>query len=139
MAYSKKNIYIYIYIFQTSRPVQVIFKTDKLDYHWSPRIFFLGLVNHHSEVEWDHPFNTSANFSQFLTPTSQPLTVFSLLSVGKFGKFLTPSPLKNANVLNGWSQSELAQFFSHSFSFSDRVANKSSNQIAEYIVIDSNI
>ena len=37
-----------------------------------------------------------------------PLTVgsFLLLSVGKFGKFLTPPPLKNADVLNEWSLSK---------------------------------
>ena len=29
-----------------------------------------------------------------------------VLSVGKFGKCLTPPPLKNANVLNGWSLSK---------------------------------
>ena len=28
---------------------------------------------------------------------------FLLLSVGKFGKFLTPPPLENADVLDGWS------------------------------------
>ena len=28
---------------------------------------------------------------------------FLLLSVGKFGKFLTPPPLENGDVLNGWS------------------------------------
>ena len=28
---------------------------------------------------------------------------FLLLSVGKFCKFLTPPPLQNENVLNGWS------------------------------------
>ena len=28
---------------------------------------------------------------------------FLLLSVGKFGKFLTPPSLKNADDLNGWS------------------------------------
>ena len=30
---------------------------------------------------------------------------FLILSVGKFGKFLIPLPLKNADVLNGWSLS----------------------------------
>ena len=28
---------------------------------------------------------------------------FIVLSVGKFGKFLTPPPLRHADVLNGWS------------------------------------
>ena len=28
---------------------------------------------------------------------------FLVLSVGKFGKFLTPPPLEHADVLNGWS------------------------------------
>jgi hypothetical protein len=28
---------------------------------------------------------------------------FYVLSVGKFGKFLTPPPLRHADVLNGWS------------------------------------
>ena len=48
----------------------------------------------------DHPFKTSANYSQFLPPASPTVGSFLLLSVGKFGKFLTPSPLKNADVLN---------------------------------------
>ena len=39
----------------------------------------------------DHPFKTSANFSRFLTPTT--VGSFLLLSVGKFGKILTPPPL----------------------------------------------
>ena len=32
---------------------------------------------------------------------------FLLLSVGKFGKFLTPPPLRHADVLNGWSLSQI--------------------------------
>ena len=40
-------------------------------------------------------------------PHPPPVGSFLLLSVGKFGQFLTPPPgapsLKNADVLNGWS------------------------------------
>ena len=55
----------------------------------------------------DHPFKTSANFHTFLTPTPIPSAVFLVLSVGKFGKFLTPPLLEHADVLNGWSQRKL--------------------------------
>ena len=54
--------------------------------------------------ERDHPFKTSANIYTFLTPTPLQSAVFLVLSVGKFGKFLTPPPLEHADVLNGWSQ-----------------------------------
>ena len=43
---------------------------------------------------------------QFFTifdPYPPPSAVFLLLSIGKFGEILTPSPLKNADVLHGWS------------------------------------
>ena len=43
---------------------------------------------------------------QFFTifyPYSPPVGSFLLLSIGKFGQFFTPLPLKNADVLNGWS------------------------------------
>ena len=45
----------------------------------------------------DHPFMTSANFHDFLL---RPPSIGSLLllSFGKFGQFLTPSPLKNADL-----------------------------------------
>ena len=52
-----------------------------------------------------HPFKTSANFSRFLIPTLPTVSSILLQSGGKFGKFLTPSPLNNADVLNGWSLS----------------------------------
>ena len=67
---------------------------------WSiPSSFILNLL---IILFRDHPFKTSANFSHFWP---LPLTVgsFLLLSVGQFGKFLTPPPLKNADILNGWS------------------------------------
>ena len=46
----------------------------------------------------DRPFKTSV-FDHY------PLlsAVFLLLSVGKFGRILTPHPLKKTEVLNGWS------------------------------------
>ena len=53
----------------------------------------------------DPPFKTSANFSRFLIPTLPTVSSILLQSGGKFGKFLTPSPLNNADVLNGWSLS----------------------------------
>ena len=49
----------------------------------------------------DHPFKTSANLPDFLTP---PVGSFLLLSVHKFDKFLTSPPLTNADVLNGWAK-----------------------------------
>ena len=36
-------------------------------------------------------------------PLPPPVGSFLLLSVGKFGQFLTPPPIRNADVLNGWS------------------------------------
>ena len=50
----------------------------------------------------DHPFQTSANFHDFW-PLPPSVGSFLLLSVGKFGQFLTPPSLRNADVLNGWS------------------------------------
>ena len=50
----------------------------------------------------DHPFETSANFHDFW-PLPSSVGSFLLLFIGKYGKFLTPPPLKNADVLNGWS------------------------------------
>ena len=49
-------------------------------------------------------------FSRFFD--TYPFTVgsFLLLSVGKFGKFLTPPFLKNADVLNGWSLCSIHYF-----------------------------
>ena len=38
-----------------------------------------------------------------------PVGSFLLLSIGQFCKFLTPPPLKNADVLNGWSLGDLAK------------------------------
>ena len=49
---------------------------------------------------WDHPFKTSANFTNFWP---LPPYRFLVLSVGKFVQFLTPPPLWHADVLNGWS------------------------------------
>ena len=49
----------------------------------------------------DHPFKTSANLPNFLTPPP-PFGSFLLLFVGKFGKLLTHSPLKNADDFYGW-------------------------------------
>ena len=40
-------------------------------------------------------------------PYPPPVGSFLLLSVSKIGKFLTPPPLKNADILNGWSQNEI--------------------------------
>ena len=40
----------------------------------------------------DHPFLDVGKFSRFLTPTPRTVGSFLLLSIGKFGKFLTPSP-----------------------------------------------
>ena len=46
------------------------------------------------------------NFWPLFPPPSAG--IFLLLSIGKFGKFLTPSPpLKHADILNGWSLSLL--------------------------------
>ena len=56
----------------------------------------------------DHPFKTSAKFHDFW-PLPPPVGSFLLLSIGKFGKFLTPPPLKNAYVLNGWSPTKITQ------------------------------
>ena len=85
-------------------------------------------------VHRNHPFKTSANFSQFLTPTPLPSAVFLLLSVGKFGKFLTPPPLKNADVLNGWS---LTYFFDNYSMITALIQLKSvvklSNNLQKYI------
>ena len=52
-------------------------------------------------VVWDHPFKTSANFHNFWP--LPPVGSFLLLIVGIFGQFLTPPPLKDADVLNEWS------------------------------------
>ena len=51
----------------------------------------------------DHPFQTLAIFYTSLTPYPPTVGTFLVLSVGKFGKFLTPSPLEHADILNGWS------------------------------------
>ena len=48
----------------------------------------------------DHPFRTSTNFRDFW-PLPPSVSIYLLLSVGKFGKRLTPPPLRK--VLNGWS------------------------------------
>ena len=50
----------------------------------------------------DHPFMTSANFYDFWS-LPPPAGIFLLLSISKFGKFLTPLPLKNVDVINGCS------------------------------------
>ena len=50
----------------------------------------------------NRPLKTSANFHDFW-PLPPSVGSFFLLSVSKFGKFLTPPSLKNADVLNGWS------------------------------------
>ena len=39
-------------------------------------------------------------------PYTPSVGSFLLLSIGKFGQFLTLPPLKNADVLNGWSPRE---------------------------------
>ena len=49
----------------------------------------------------DHPFKTSANFFMIFYPYPPTFGSFLLLSVCKFGKFLTPPSLKHADVLNG--------------------------------------
>ena len=60
------------------------------------------VFGHYIRWLWDHPFKTLANFSRFLTPTPYRRQFF-LLSIRKFGKFLTPPPpLKHAD--NRWSQ-----------------------------------
>ena len=41
-------------------------------------------------------------FFTIFDPYPPTVGSFLLLFVGKFGKILTPPPLKNANVLNGW-------------------------------------
>ena len=66
-------------------------------------------------------FKTLANFQDFL-PLPPPVGSFLLLSAGKFGQFLTPSSLKNADVLNGWSQSwvEVISLSSDSHVFIDK-------------------
>ena len=48
--------------------------------------------------ERDHQFKTSANFHDFL-PLPSPFGSFLLLSVVKFGHFLTPPPLKKCRRL----------------------------------------
>ena len=63
-------------------------------------------------IERDHPFKTSANFHDIL-PLPPYRQQFLLLSVGKFGKFLTPPPLKNINVLMEWSQRAKLRQHSH--------------------------
>ena len=52
---------------------------------------------------WDHPFKTSANFSQFLTPTPLPSAVFYYYPSANLANFWPLPPLKNADVFNGWS------------------------------------
>ena len=47
----------------------------------------------------DHPFKT------IFDPYPPSVGSFLLLSVGKFGQFFTPPPLRCADVLNGWSLS----------------------------------
>jgi hypothetical protein len=42
-------------------------------------------------------------FFTIFDPYPPTVRSFLLLSIGKFGKFLTPPPLRNADVLNGWS------------------------------------
>ena len=44
-------------------------------------------------------------FFMIFDPYPPTVGSFLLLSIGKFGQFLTPPPLKNADVLNGWSLS----------------------------------
>jgi hypothetical protein len=39
-------------------------------------------------------------------PYPPPVCSFLLQSVGKFNQFLTPPPLKNADILNRWSLSK---------------------------------
>ena len=41
--------------------------------------------------------------SQIFDPYPPTVGSFLVLSVGKFGKFLTPPPQEHADVLNGWS------------------------------------
>ena len=48
-----------------------------------------------------------AKFSQIFDPYPPTVGNFLVLSVGKFGKFLTPPPLGHADVLNGWSPLEI--------------------------------
>ena len=48
----------------------------------------------------------------FVPPT---VCSFLVLSVGKFGKFLTPPPLRHDDVLNGWSLYNDFQILSLSF------------------------
>ena len=50
----------------------------------------------------DYPLRRRQIFKIF-DPYPPPVGSFLLLSIGKFGQFLTPPPLKNADVLNGWS------------------------------------
>ena len=45
--------------------------------------------------------------SQILDPSPPTVGSFLVLSVGKFGKFLTPPPLRHADVLNGWSHTPI--------------------------------
>ena len=63
-----------------------------------------------SELLRDHPLDVGRFFTIF-DPYPPTVGSFLLLSVGKFGKFLTPSPLSNADVLNGWSL--MLNFFLH--------------------------
>ena len=42
-------------------------------------------------------------FSQIFDPNPSTVGSSLVLSVGKFGQFLTPPPLKHADILNGWS------------------------------------
>ena len=47
-------------------------------------------------------------------PYPPTVGIFFVLSVGKFGEILTPPPLKNVDVLNGWSPMLNADIFNTS-------------------------
>ena len=74
---------------------------------WSSRSFEEGfcLWNFKNHIML-HITTIHLRRQQFFTifdPYPPTLGSFLLLSVGKFGTFLIPPPLRNADVLNGWS------------------------------------
>ena len=83
MENAKKNLVFHFGVWRQASPFQI-------GYVKRPSIYNVG------------------KFSHFFDPHPPTVACFLVLSVGKFGKFLTPPPLEHADVLNGWSHTLLS-------------------------------
>ena len=73
---------------------------DILLHHLLPNVICTGVVSGKGTIHLRRQ-----QIFMIFDPYPPPVGSFLLVSISKLGHFLTPFPLKNADVLNGWAQS----------------------------------